>query len=55
MFACLLMIIFITGTVNNCIPLDDKLQLSWKVNYSQSNIRFELCGCHSTMTKYVFR
>ena len=31
----------------NCIPLHETLQLSWRVDNDNSNIRFGLCGCQS--------
>ena len=36
---------------DNCIPLHETLQLSWRVNNDNSNIRFRLCGCQSTEPK----
>ena len=36
---------------DNCIPLHETLQLSWRVDNDNSNIRFGLCGCQSTDSK----
>ena len=38
---------------NNCKVLHSTLQLSWRVDYTNSRVRFRLCGCTSTTTKYV--
>ena len=31
----------------NCIPLDETLQLSWRVDNDNSQVNFRLCGCQS--------
>ena len=36
---------------DNCIPLHEALQLSWKVDNDNSNVRFRLCGCQSIDSK----
>ena len=36
---------------DNCIPLHETLQLSWRVDSINSNVRFRLCGCQSTDSK----
>ena len=32
---------------DNCIPLHETLQLSWRVDTDNSQVRFRLCGCQS--------
>ena len=32
---------------DNCIPLHETLQLSWRVDTDNSQVRFRLCGCLS--------
>ena len=32
---------------DNCIPLHETLQLSWRVDNDTASVRFRLCGCHS--------
>ena len=38
---------------DNCIPLHETLQLSWRVDNDNSNVRFRLCGCQSTEPKWA--
>ncbi len=38
---------------DNCVALDDQLQLSWTVRDDQKMIDFRLCGCLSTDPKSV--
>ena len=33
---------------DNCMVLDNTLQLSWRVDNSNSQVRFQLCGCTAT-------
>lgn len=36
---------------DNCVTLDDQLQLSWTLREAQEMIDFRLCGCLSTEPK----
>ena len=36
---------------DNCIPLHETLQLSWKIDNTRSQIRFKMCGCQSVDPK----
>ena len=36
---------------DNCMVLDDTLQLSWRVDNANSRVRFRLCGCASADAK----
>jgi len=38
---------------DNCIPLHETLQLSWRVDMENSQVRFRLCGCQSLQPKSV--
>ena len=38
---------------DNCEVLHDTLQLSWKVDSDNSQVRFQLCGCTSSNAEYV--
>lgn len=37
---------------NNCKALHSTLQLSWRLDYTNSRVQFRLCGCTATTSKY---